>query len=120
MTEHPPELPASSSGQRELKKIFDLGKRQVQAFWYVATVVLPVILRTRSRPVLFSKYSGIGDIICTFPAALELKKRHPGAVSIYNCHYDFALPAPVGRRHRPGHQPGTHRDCGLLVSFSFG
>lgn len=30
----------------------------------------------------------MGDIICTFPAALELKKRHPGATFIYNCHPD--------------------------------
>jgi ADP-heptose:LPS heptosyltransferase len=40
--------------------------------------------------VIFSKFSGIGDIICTIPAALELKKRHPKATFIYNCHPDFA------------------------------
>lgn len=96
MTKHPPKLPASSFGQGGLKKLFRLGKRHVQAFWYVATMVLPVILRTRSRPVLFSKYSGIGDIICTFPAALELKKRHPGAIFIYNCHHDFACLPRLG------------------------
>ena len=71
-------------------------KRQAQAFWYVITVILPIILRTRSRPVLFAKYSGIGDIICTFPAVLELEKRHPGAVFIYNCHQDFACLPRLG------------------------
>ena len=53
------------------------------------TVILPVIIRTGRRPVIFSKYSGIGDIICTFPAAFELKKRHPQATFIYNCHPDY-------------------------------
>lgn len=72
-------------------------KRHAQTFGYVISVVLPVILRTGRRPVIFSKYSGIGDIICTFPAALELKKRHAGAVFIYNCHPDFAcLPRLAG------------------------
>lgn len=33
----------------------------------------------------------MGDIICTIPAALELKKRHPGALCFYNCDPDFAL-----------------------------
>ena len=46
--------------------------------------------------MLFSKYSGIGDIICTFPAALELKKRHPGTVFIYNCHHEFACLPRLG------------------------
>jgi len=32
----------------------------------------------------------MGDIICTIPAARELRKRHPGAHFIYNCHSDFA------------------------------
>lgn len=72
-----------------MKKIAALLKRHAQAFWYVLTVILPIILRTGRRPVIFSKYSGIGDIICTFPAALELKKRHPQATFIYNCHPEF-------------------------------
>jgi ADP-heptose:LPS heptosyltransferase len=55
----------------------------------VLTVVLPVLLRSWRRPVIFAKYSGIGDIICTFPTALELKKRHPGGAFIYNCHAEF-------------------------------
>ena len=33
----------------------------------------------------------MGDIICTIPAARELKKRHPGATFIYNCHANFAV-----------------------------
>ena len=71
-----------------------LATRHFSAAWYVLTVVLPVILRTGRRPVIFSRFAGMGDIICTFPAALELKKRHPGATFIYNCAASFAcLPA---------------------------
>src|ERR1035437_7696 len=81
---------------RHLKSLLPLLSRHAQAFWYVITVVLPVILRTGRRPVFFSKYSGIGDIICTFPAALELRKRHPQATFIYNCHPDFACLPRLG------------------------
>ncbi len=73
-----------------MKKLSALIQRHAQAFWYVLTVVAPVILRTGRRPVIFSRFTGMGDIICTIPAALELKKRHPGATFIYNCHPDFA------------------------------
>ena len=62
---------------------------------YVLTVILPVIIRTGKRPVMFSKYSGIGDIICTFPAVLKLKERHPGATFLYNCHADYACLPPM-------------------------
>ena len=64
-------------------------KRHLCAFWYVLTVILPVILRTGKRPVIFSRYTGMGDIICTLPAVRELIKRHPAATFIYNCHRDF-------------------------------
>jgi ADP-heptose:LPS heptosyltransferase len=50
-----------------------------------------LLLRTRRRPVLFVREGALGDIVCTFPAALELKKRHPGAAFIYSCHRDFSL-----------------------------
>ena len=71
-------------------------KRHAQVFWYVLTVTLPIIIRTGKRPVLFSKYSGIGDIICTFPAVLKLKARHPGATFIYNCHQSYACLPVMG------------------------
>ena len=48
------------------------------------------------RPVIFSKWSGIGDIICTFPAALELQKKHPRARFIYNCFSDFSSLPKLG------------------------
>ena len=68
------------------------------------TVILPVILRTSRRPVVFSRFAGMGDIICTFPAALELKKRHPGATFIYNCAPAFAcLPRMGGVTERVTH-----------------
>jgi ADP-heptose:LPS heptosyltransferase len=80
-----------------LDRFLRLVGRHLEAFGYVIKVVVPLILRTRTRPVIFSRYTGMGDIICTFPAALELKKRHPGAVFIYNCHPDFVtLPKMAG------------------------
>jgi ADP-heptose:LPS heptosyltransferase len=71
-------------------------KLHLDSFSFVLRVVLPLILRTRKRPVLFSRYVGMGDIICTFPAALELMKRHPGATFIYSCHLDFACLPKMG------------------------
>jgi ADP-heptose:LPS heptosyltransferase len=65
--------------------------RHAAALGYVLGVIMPTILKTRRRPVVFSRWSGMGDIICTIPAALELKKRHPGATFLYNCHPDFAV-----------------------------
>jgi len=67
-----------------------LGMRHWKALLYVLSVVFPTILRTRHRPVIFNRESGMGDIICTIPAARELMKRHPGATFLYNCHTDFA------------------------------
>ncbi|HZI31549.1 MAG TPA: glycosyltransferase family 9 protein [Candidatus Binatia bacterium] len=87
-----------------MKKLAALFRRHVTALWYVLTVVLPVILRTGRRPVIFSKYSGIGDIICTFPAVLKLKENHPGATFLYNCHRPYAcLPVMAGVTDRVTH-----------------
>lgn len=87
-----------------MKKLTALLQRHAAAAWYALTVILPVILRTGRRPVIFSKYSGIGDIICTFPAVLELKKKHPGAVFIYNCHKPYGcLPVIAGITNRVSH-----------------
>jgi ADP-heptose:LPS heptosyltransferase len=80
----------------KLKDLLALANRHVQAFAYVATVVVPTILRTRAKPVIFVKHTGLGDIICTFPAALELKKRHAGAEFIYNCYKDYACLPKLG------------------------
>jgi len=38
----------------------------------------------------------MGDIINSIPAALELKKRHPGATFIYNCDASSACIPPMG------------------------
>lgn len=81
-------------------KVFSLLRRHCAAFWYVLTVILPVILKTGRRPVIFSRFAGMGDIINSIPAALELKKRHPGATFIYNCDASSAcLPAMGGVTH---------------------
>ena len=80
-----------------MKNLFALIHRHALAFWYVLSVILPIILRTGKRPVIFSRFAGMGDIIGTIPAALELKKRHPGATFIYNCAASFAcLPRMAG------------------------
>ncbi len=84
-----------------MKNLFALIHRHALAFWYVLTVILPIILRTGKRPVIFSRFAGMGDIIATFPAALELKKRHPGVIYIYNCAASFAcLPRMAGVTER--------------------
>ena len=80
-----------------MKKVSSLTQRHAQALWYVLTVIVPVILRTGRRPVIFSRFAGMGDIICTFPAALELKKRHPQTTLIYNCAVSFACLPAMGR-----------------------
>jgi len=80
-----------AAAEKSVQKSSPLPKllaHHAQALWYVLTVILPVILKT-GRPVIFSRYTGMGDIICTIPAARELIKRHPKATFIYNCHTDF-------------------------------
>jgi len=75
--------------------------RHAAALAYVLRVILPVILRTGRRPVIFSRQSGMGDILCTIPAVRELKQRHPGAPFIYNCHHSFAdVPRLAGLAER--------------------
>lgn len=79
-------------------------QRHYYAAWFVLTVVLPLILRTVRRPVIFSRFAGMGDIICTFSAALEPKKIYPQATFIYNCAASFAcLPAIGGVTERVTH-----------------
>lgn len=86
-------------------------RRHLAAAAYVLTVILPVLLRTARRPVIFSRYAGLGDIIGTLPAALELKKRHAGATFIYNCAASFAcLPGMGGVTEQVTHL----RDIGLV------
>ena len=83
--------------KKETSRITALLSRHAAALDYVFRNVLPVILRTGRRPVIFSRFTGMGDIICTVPAARELMKRHPGATFIYNCHPDFsAVPRIAG------------------------
>jgi ADP-heptose:LPS heptosyltransferase len=50
------------------------------------------------RPViLIERQAGIGDIICTFPSVLELRKRHPDAVFVYNTRKRFKGVVEMGR-----------------------
>ena len=95
----------------EPAKFSALLSRHGAALGYIFRVVLPVIFRTRRRPVVFSRRTGMGDIICTIPAARELMKRHPGATFIYNCHPDFAA---VPRLAGVADRVTTHADVGGL------
>jgi ADP-heptose:LPS heptosyltransferase len=79
-----------SAEQKQPSKLAALLTRHASALGYVLRVVLPLTLRTGRRPVIFSRYTGMGDIICTVGPARELMLRHPGAFFIYNCHPDFA------------------------------
>jgi ADP-heptose:LPS heptosyltransferase len=91
-------------------------KRHLSALSYVVTVILPVIIRSRKRPIVFSRWGGIGDILCTLPAVSELIKRHPDCVYIYNCApYAGCLPRMAGLPV----QVTTMPDIGL-VHFWYG
>lgn len=79
---------------KEPSRLASLSARHATALGYVFREVLPVILKTGRRPVIFSRQTGMGDIICTIDIARELMKRHPSATFIYNCHKDFA-PVPL-------------------------
>lgn len=71
-------------------------------------LVLPLWLRTGRRPVLFVRQGALGDILCTFPAVMALKKRHPGTAFIYSCAADFTcLPRLAGVTH---HVTSAHLD----------
>jgi ADP-heptose:LPS heptosyltransferase len=77
-------------------KISTIISRHYAAVGYIFRVLLPVILRTGKRPVVFSRWTGMGDIICTIPAAKEIMKSHPRATFIYNCHPDFIVVPKLG------------------------
>ncbi|HEY3901260.1 MAG TPA: glycosyltransferase family 9 protein [Chthoniobacter sp.] len=80
-----------------VRRLFDSFNSHVLAFAYALKVLIPIIIRTGRRPVVFSRYTGMGDIICTVPAARQLMQRHAGTTFIYNCHRNFAeLPRIAG------------------------
>ncbi|MEP6669615.1 MAG: glycosyltransferase family 9 protein [Chthoniobacter sp.] len=83
-------MAGSPNRRSKFKPFINLCARHGETLLFVLTTILPQIVRDRRRPVLFSRYTGMGDIICTIPAALELMKRHAGATFLYNCHPDFA------------------------------
>jgi ADP-heptose:LPS heptosyltransferase len=86
-----------SAKVKNKNQLVTLLRQHTGALGYVLRVVLPVILRTGKRPVIFSRGTGMGDIICTIPAVRELMKRHPGVPFIYNCNREFiAVPRLAG------------------------
>jgi ADP-heptose:LPS heptosyltransferase len=75
------------------------------------------MLRTWRRPVLFERQGALGDIICTFPAVLQLKKRHPKAAFVYSCHRDFVHLPEMGAITK--HVTTASFDKGTVWSFFF-
>lgn len=72
-------------------------QQRLQRFRAFFCLILPILLKTGRRPVLFVRPGAMGDILCTFPAAFELKKRHPHCAFIFSCLPDFAcLPRLAG------------------------
>lgn len=63
----------------------------LKAIFYVFSSIVPEILKTGQRPVIFSRWSGIGDIIGTMPSVKELAKKHPRSPIIYNCYQEFTI-----------------------------
>jgi ADP-heptose:LPS heptosyltransferase len=65
---------------------------------FIHRVGVHAIRRLRRRPVvLFERHGGIGDIICTFPAVLALRERHPDAVFVYSVWKSFKSIVEMGR-----------------------
>ena len=61
-------------------------------------VRISAIRRVRRRPViLFERHGGIGDVICTFPAVLALRNRHPDAIFVYSVWRAFKTIVEMGR-----------------------
>jgi ADP-heptose:LPS heptosyltransferase len=76
-------------------------RKHLLALKYVIAVIIPKIIKTGKKPVIFSKWSGIGDIICTIPAALEIAKKNPNVPLIYNCYKEFkCIPQLAGLKCR--------------------
>lgn len=71
-------------------------KAHVVTLIFIGRVVMPVFFRTRCRPVVFLRHMALGDVISTFPAALELKKRHPNTAFFYFCLPAFACLPRMG------------------------
>jgi len=71
-------------------------KPHLQVVRFILGQVLPLLIVTRRRPVIFSRYMALGDVICAFPAAHELKKRHPGAAFVFHCREDYACLPRMG------------------------
>jgi len=87
----------SKSGYLFLKNLRDGLRSHAKGAAFIGKVVLPLLLRDRARPVLISRYVGMGDIVCTVPAVMQLKKRHPKSTFIYSCYAPFqCLPKMAG------------------------
>ena len=92
--------PATRPAHYVLRSVKRLGEELAafgKSLLFVARKIIPIIIAHSRRPVLFHRWHGAGDIVCTFPAALKIRERHPGGVFIYNCHPDFScLPVMAG------------------------
>src|SRR5689334_940881 len=90
---------------------------RLERVWMFLGKILPLWLRTGRRPVLLERGGALGDIICTFPAAEMLKKRHPKEAILYSCHRDFASLPKMGGITT--HTTGAHVSKGSFWSRFF-
>jgi len=78
--------------------------KRVAAFFYAFLIAryLDIIgIAVRRSLVIFFRNGGLGDVLCTFPAATRIVKDHPEAYTIYCTHPDFvSLPRSVGLFNR--------------------
>jgi ADP-heptose:LPS heptosyltransferase len=84
------------------RKILNAGKLVLYSRIAFRTIAYWATLRAKreffGRPlILIDRPAGIGDIICTFPSVLELRKRHPDAVFVYSTWKSFKCVVEMGR-----------------------
>jgi hypothetical protein len=50
----------------------------------------PALLRAKGPRILFERHSGLGDVVCSFPAVAALRQRHPDALIVVAVKAEFA------------------------------
>ncbi len=68
----------------------------------IASIAFRVVMRMRRRIlkrqiIAIERYSGIGDIICTFPGVLALREKFPNAYIVYGVQKQFRAIVEMGK-----------------------
>lgn len=78
-----------------MRRIFIFLRRAAQRPRYVWQIIagfsiLMALSSFRKKPItLVRRYSGIGDIICTLPSVVMLKRNNPNAIIVYETRHDY-------------------------------